>query len=136
MTNSKAKTTNLITPITYANEYGELVLTPVTEYMPVSGISADKQPVILQHMFSLEDAETIALITENHKVQLSTPYLLQKGHPRKTDAYIIHHLSPSVACVCKAEIKTSIIESGLSAQAEIDHLYQESSQKLVAQYGI
>lgn len=52
MTNSKAQTTNLIAPITYANEYGELVLTPVTEYMPVSGISVDKLPVILQHMFS------------------------------------------------------------------------------------
>lgn len=136
MTNSKAQTTNLIAPITYANEYGELVLTPVTEYMPVSGISVDKLPVILQHMFSLEDAEAIGLITENRKVQLSTPYLLQKGHPRKTDAYIIHHLSPSVACVCKAEIKTSIIESGLSAQVEIDRIYQGSAQKLVAQYGI
>ncbi len=134
MTKSKAKTTDLIAPITYSNEYGELVLTAVTGYMPVSSISIDKLPVIEQHMFSIDDAETIALITENHNVQFSTPYLLKMGHPRKTDAYIIHHQSSTIACVCKVEIKTSIIESGLSAQGEIERIYQDSSQKLKAQY--
>ena len=114
--------------ITFENKYGTVALTPVTEYMPISMVSAIKLPLVNDFLFSMEDGETIALITDNHNVQLSFPFLLNKEHPNRLSGYLMHHQSASVVCVCKVEINPIEIDDDLSAEQEIQRIYDETGK--------
>ena len=109
------------------NEYGSVVLTPVTDYMPISMVSATKLPIVNDHLFTMEDGEAIALITDNRMVQISFPFNSDKEHPNRWSGYLMHHQSASVVCVCK--VKVIYIENGLSAQQDIQRVYDASSEK-------
>ncbi|MFV8385097.1 hypothetical protein ACNO5E_13490 [Vibrio parahaemolyticus] len=113
-------------PISYENKYGRVVLTPVTEYMPLAKITFAELPVISDCLFRVEQGEEIALITENRHVQISFPLLCEKGHPQQSLGYLIHHQSASVACVCKVDICPAEIANGLSPQEEIQRIYEAS----------
>lgn len=66
-------------PISYENKYGRVVLTPVTEYMPLAKITFAELPVISDCLFRVEQGEEIALITENRHVQISFPLLCERA---------------------------------------------------------
>lgn len=123
------------TPITYENKYGSVTLTPVTDYMNISEVSANKLPVIQEHTFSMEDAERIALITDNRSIQISFPWILEQGHPRRNDAYVVHHQSPSTVCLCHVELNyMEEVAGGRTPAQEIDRIYVESGAQTRARY--
>lgn len=103
--------------ITYKNLYGELDLIPITHYQPLSNISLAKMPEIDSVLISLEEAEQVTLITESKDIQVAFPCLT-------TDrtAYVIHHQSANVACVCKVTIASYHSPSGLSPESQIKAL--------------
>lgn len=77
--------------IKYKNNYGQLELELVSEYIPVSTIKGSNISDSLK--FSLETAEQIALITENRKIQICIPL--------DWKVYVIIHNSPSTAAIAK-----------------------------------
>lgn len=80
--------------VRYQNRYGSVRLVPVTPYGPVSGYRTDTSPPEL--LVSLDDAERIALITENRRVNYG--FNLREGR-----GIIIHHEGPNRAAVCRVE---------------------------------
>ena len=116
--------------IKFESKYGSVVLTPVTEYMPISMVSAVKLPVVNDYLFSMEDGEAIALITDNQNVQVCFPFLLNKEHPNHLSGYLMHHQSASVVCVCKVDIQRIDIKNGLSAEQEIQRVYENSGKRV------
>ena len=85
--------------VSFSNSYGTVSVTPVTEFMAVSGIRKTHAQA-KANTFSLDDAEKIALITENRKIQICPHFMPMDGL-----AYLILHDSPSTAAICKVEIK-------------------------------
>lgn len=77
----------------YKNKYGSLTLELAGPYQAVSSIhSKDVDPQLL---FSIDEAEKIALITGNVDIQLCF------CSADRSKAFVIHHQSGSVAAVCK-----------------------------------
>ena len=114
--------------IKFKNKYGFVELTPITDYMPVLGMS--QLPIVNDYLFSMEDAEKLALITDNRMVQVSFPFLCQKDHPKQNQGYIVHHQSASVACVCKVDIVYLGSENNNSPQQEIQSIYDIGVRRL------
>ena len=81
--------------ITYAHKkYGTLTLKQFTPYMNVGEFHSSKVPS--DCFFSIEDAEKIALITENRMVQLC-PVMDKIG--TSVPFYLVVHSSASEACL-------------------------------------
>ena len=79
--------------IKFANKYGSLELEVVTYYKEVSTIhSIDVDPSLL---FSIDDAEKIALITGNKGIQIC--FVASD----RSKAFLIHHKEASLAAVCR-----------------------------------
>lgn len=78
--------------ITYQNKYGFLEFEVIEAYREVATIhSKDLQQDVF---FEIDDAEKIALITENKGIQLS----VNQGH---TKMFLIHHKTSNIAAVCR-----------------------------------
>lgn len=95
----------------YKNQYGSALLVPVTDPMHVSAISyatmsAQIEPVKL----TMVQAEQLALITENQRVQLC--FCMDS----KVN-YVVYHLTPDTIQLCRAEI--NYIEDQHATPAEI-----------------
>ena len=81
--------------ITYTHKkYGTLTLKRVTSYMNVGQFHSSKVPA--DCFFSAEEAEKIALITENRRVQLC-PVMDKIG--TSMPFYLVVHSSASEACL-------------------------------------
>ena len=80
----------------YTNQYGHLVLEPVTDIMPISQIRA-----IPEHMFDINTAEQIATITENRGIQIS--FVNWEGNNEDKLFYVILHDSPSTGAVARVK---------------------------------
>lgn len=117
MRNYNSSKTESNCPTTYANEFGEVVLEPITRYMPVSEISKEKVPEIEEALFSMETAEIIALITENKMIQISLPFPIRNNEKA---AYVVKHSTPAIAAVCRVHIKSFHTPGNLSAQDQIE----------------
>lgn len=106
--------TNL--PFTYSNEFGELTLEPVTDFMPVKDISRDKLSVINDVLVSLDIAEQTALITGLHRVSIEICLpLLQE----EQSTYAVKYSSCNRAAVCKITIKRFTTPGNISAKEQI-----------------
>jgi hypothetical protein len=93
----------------YENEYGKLVVEPITDYRPVSSIKGADVPA--DCMFDLVTLEQIVLITGNRQSQgvFITP----------ERCYLVVHESCSSACVVRV---VSLEYTGPGAAQEIDRL--------------
>jgi len=78
----------------YSNEYGRLVLKPVTDVMPVRDVRVDNIPQNAR--FDLETAEMIALISENHGLQLCVKSAENIG--------VVVHETPSTCWVARVQV--------------------------------
>ena len=78
----------------YANRFGAVEVTPVTDFMPLAGIRKT-HPMAQAHAFDLTTAEQIVLVTENRRVQVCVHY------PLDGLAYLVLHDSPSTAAICR-----------------------------------
>lgn len=103
----------------YQNEYGELTLEPVSDLLHVSKVLSD-DPLVRENMFSFEDAEWIALITDNRGIQLSISRAdnYQKG-------YVVIHESPSMVRIAKATILSRNLSIGKPGE-EIERVARSS----------
>jgi hypothetical protein len=106
-------------PITYANEFGEVILEPVTDFMPISEITRDKLPIINDMLISMDQAEQVALITENRRAYINICFPLL---PVDKAAFAIKYSSANRAAVCSVNIKNFKTRGNISAQAQIEEL--------------
>jgi hypothetical protein len=82
----------------YRNKYGQATLTPVTDVLHISAISASKMPgLISQVQLSIEEAEQLALITENRHIQIT--YSMETKQ-----FYVVHHVTANTVQLCQATI--------------------------------
>jgi hypothetical protein len=82
--------------ISYQNNYGTLVLEPVSEYRSVDGIRSDIVPEN-SRFYGIDVAEKVALITENRRIQIA----FQMPLTRNSFGYILHHDSPNTCAICR-----------------------------------
>lgn len=106
-------------PYTYSNEFGEVELTPVTDFMPVNQISSGKLPVITDHLVSLDTAEQVVLITENRRMTMSPTWPLG---PVDKACYCVKYSCVNRGAVCKVNVKTFKTPGGISAQQQIENM--------------
>jgi hypothetical protein len=107
----------LNTPVTYTNEFGEVILEPVTDYMHVSEIAHDKIPVIDDVLVSVDQAEQVTLITENCRVHMSFCFPFM---PEDRAAYAVKYSCRNRAAVCRVTIKRFQTPGNRSAQEQIE----------------
>ncbi|MFT5715962.1 MAG: hypothetical protein ACI9T7_000135 [Oleiphilaceae bacterium] len=103
--------------IHFENRFGKLILTRVTEYVPVSTIGYETCIEAQQNTIDLETAEKVALITENRHIQLCLPMKLGL-----MSGFVIHHIGPHDACVCKVDIVSFEAAGGMSPSEQITSL--------------
>jgi len=102
-------------PYLYSNEFGRVTLEPVTAFMPVSLISIDKLTEIKDVLLTLEEAEQVALITENKRVSMCFSFSLKSNK----SVCIVQYSSANRAAVCRVIFDGFNTSSGLSAQEQI-----------------
>ncbi|EKO3607099.1 hypothetical protein M6C35_002007 [Vibrio metschnikovii] len=103
----------------YANEFGELTLEPVTPFMPISEISSENIPEIKDVLVSLDCAEQVALITENARTSMSVIFPFPNG----TDiiSFALKYSCSNRAAVCRVFIQSFKTNEGIgSAQEQIE----------------
>lgn len=94
----------------YENKYGFLELEVVGDYKPVETIySRDVSEACL---FTIDEAEQIALITGNFGIQISF------ASPNFKRAFVIRHESFGIAAVCR--IKRLMFDGAINAQEELE----------------
>lgn len=113
--------------IHYENYFGSVILTPVTQYMPIQSVSMEKMPATTHaNLISIEGAEKLALITDNKDIQVAfTPDLKQ--------AYVLHHKGPSTVAIVKIEHLTYL---GDTPAKEIEDAYKQSPEYCSAVSGL
>lgn len=99
---------------TYENRYGRLVTEVTGEYQRASGISCKKLGLDDSYFFSIDDAEKIALITDNRGIQIA-PMVERRA------AYLIHHKTGKIAAVCKV-VSLDWFDQNIIAEKEIEDL--------------
>lgn len=98
--------------ITYSNKYGCVELEIVGEYTHVSTFHANM--INSEFFFTIDEAEKLALITENNRLQVCfDPKSLKR-------AYVIVHKSSSVAALTR--IKSMKFYDGINATNELSRL--------------
>lgn len=85
-------------PTTFTNRFGSVLVTPMTDFMPLAGIRKT-HPMAMANAFDMTTAEQIALVTENRGVQVCVHY------PLDGLAYLVLHDSPSTAAICRVDVK-------------------------------
>lgn len=98
--------------ITFTNKYGNLELQPVTAFQPVGVYRFEDVPA--DCLMTMEQAEQIALITDNRHIQLC----FKIGHLDKP--YIVVHNTGSTAALAK--ISSLNFVDKIVAQDEIKRL--------------
>lgn len=112
----------------FCNEYGRLVLVPVTDDIPVSTISSPMVPD--ECFFDLDTAEAVALITGNKGIQIAFNH-----RERPVRAYVMHHSSSSVARVCRIE-QIVFNGNGRSAREIITESVRRDAQAIAGMHGL
>ena len=106
--------------VKYQNKYGTVILTPVTDFVPVSTVFG--KDIDDKYKFSIDDGANIALITENRKIQMSVEnYTDENGKFRLKDSmYLLLHNTPSTCAVCQVEMNVANPE--INQHDEIERL--------------
>jgi hypothetical protein len=110
--------------ITYANEFGEVVLEPVTDFMPVSEISRESIPVIDEVLVTIEQAEQVTLVTENRRAYMSFCFPFLEGDK---NFYALKYSCQSRAAVCRVTILRFSTPDNISAQDQIEAMAPKTS---------
>jgi hypothetical protein len=96
--------------INYQNKYGKATLTPVSEVLRVQDVSYAKMPQLIEQVkFSIDQAEKLALITGNKKIQIA--FCMDKKL-----CYVLHHLTPSTVQICSVEMDYIDVQSMTPAE--------------------
>ena len=103
-------------PITFANQFGEVVLEPVTDFMPVSEISQDAVPEIDDVLLTIDQAEQVTLITENRRAYMS---FCDAFSPRERNFFALKYSCRNRAAVCRVSIREFSTPGNVSAQEQI-----------------
>lgn len=101
-------------PREYRNTFGAATLTPVTEFMPVREMRAEVVPV--GAFIAIDDAERLALITDNRRVGVSCTW------PLSDNFYALKYSCPSRAAVCRVEITEFRTPGGVSPAEQIENM--------------
>lgn len=109
---------NINSSVLFSNEFGTVSITPVTEFLKVGSIRKT-HPQAQANMFDLETAEKIALITENHHIQLC--FVLGTGK-----CYLVLNNSPSTAAICSVEVETFVCDT--SPRDKISQMSKQYTQ--------
>lgn len=105
--------------VCFSNKYGKATLTPVSEILPVSMVSFAKMPELIKQVnLTIEQAEQLALITENNNVQISF-------NLHKKVIYALYHVTPNTVLLCSASIDYVGVD-GVSPAALIESLRIQS----------
>lgn len=104
---------------TYSNQFGEVVLERVTDFMPVSEITREKVPQIEEVLVSVDCAEKVVLITENRRMAIA--FLSPIGDVERS-TYAVKYSCPSRAAVCRVTVKSFRTPGGLSAREQIEDM--------------
>ena len=96
---------------TFENEYGQLIVQPISDFMNVRDITHDL--LTDECFFNMKTAEKIALITENKIMQIAFK-------PDLSAAYMIMHNTPHTAAAC--EIINLIFSKKVKPEKEIESL--------------
>lgn len=114
-------------PWTYANEFGECLLEPVTEFMHVDKINRETVSEIDTVLVSLGTAERVTLITENRRARMSFcfPFL-----PDEMTTFALKYSCPNRAAVCRVTIQRFQTPNSLSAQEQIESMAAKSGSYL------
>lgn len=107
------------TVFTYSNNFGEVVLEAVTDYMPVSEITRDKVPQIEDVLVSVDCAVKVVLITDNRRMAMSFLWPFE-GEERST--FAVKYSCSSRAAVCRVTIKSFQTPDGLSPREQIEDM--------------
>lgn len=97
----------------YHNEYGTVELTPITEHLPIGDIHF-QLTAVQENLLSLDEAEQIALISENAGIQIAIHL--------SGAAYVILHDGPRHGAVCHCHIVSW--QSQQAASKELDDLHK------------
>lgn len=116
MSNYNWSAPELLDPYNYANSFGEVILTPVTEFMPISEIAFDRVSEIKDVLVTIEEAEQVTLITENYRGMMSFCFPLLEGRT----CYALQYSCRNRAAVCSVEIRKFHTPRGISAQEQIE----------------
>jgi translation elongation factor EF-Ts len=114
--------------IVYNSKYGHLEFELVENYHKVGEISSKNYDKDL--FFSIEVAEQIALITENHNIQCGAVFPEGMKFSDISQMYLIHHQSGSMGAVCK--ITNLEFTSEVTPMKEIEYLAKVNKGKELA----
>ena len=106
-------------PIIYSNDFGEVILEPVTDFMPISEITREKIPIIKDVLVSIEQAEQVTLVTGNRRAYMSFCFPFLKGDK---NFYALKYSCQNRAAVCRVNIKNFKTEGNISAQDQIEEM--------------
>ena len=91
----------------YKNHYGEAVIEIVSDYMSIKKVTRKYVPKGC--WFNMDQAEQIALITDNRHLQIGFSEDLRH-------AYVIHHKNANTVAYCKVTSINFYTKSGESAR--------------------
>jgi len=106
-------------PLTYSNEFGEVLLEPVTDFMPVSEIDSRTLPAINNVLMTVEEAEQVNLITENRRACMSSCFPFREGD---RNFFAVKYICRNRAAVCRCTIQRFATANGMSAQEQIEDM--------------
>lgn len=106
----------------YQNKYGRAELTPVTQLMPVQAISVASCPEARANSIDLEQAEQLALITDNHGIQVCFASF--------DVIYVIAHETARTAAICAVRIEAFQCEAANACEQLANEAKRMTSQHL------
>ena len=96
----------------FQNKYGSIIVHRISEFRPVKGYSTETHPEILENSFSIDDAEKIALITENNGAIVSTCF------PRMDRAFLVVYADKSTIALCTFTLESFSCEQSPAEELE------------------
>ena len=108
--------------VKYQNEYGTVVLTPVTDFVHVNTVFG--KDIDDKYKFAIDDGANIALITENRNVQLAVEnYTDEKGKFRLKDRmYILLHDTANLNMCAFCHVEMTVVNMEANPHEEIERL--------------
>ena len=111
-------------PFIYENEFGKVILTPVTKFMEVKNISHKTIPEINNVAVSFDVAEQVTLITENRRHSMGIIWDTESGFSKDKNkcSYSIKYSCYNRAAICSITIERFETPGGVSAQEQIEDI--------------
>jgi hypothetical protein len=111
-------------PYRYKNEFGEVVFTPVTDFMPIDDVLIEKIPAIRDVLVGIDEAEKITLVTENKRGMMSFCFPFNSDGK---DFFGLQYSCRNRAAVCRVDIIHFSTPGNVSAQEQIESMAPKTS---------